>query len=102
MDIEIDINIAEGVGSEEYFLQKAREAYDYLKGSPKAKLIRIYKSFKWWDWPIEYGPCPVENWEELPLYRRPDMPEDAVTKATYLDPIAAAIRLLDVMPSDTD
>ena len=86
---------------EELYMQKLREAYEQLKNRPRSELIGIRRVLNYWMWPSELGESPVENWDELPHYRRPDMPEETVTKVTYLKPIADALLVLGVSHRDT-
>ncbi len=87
--------------SEEYYVQKLKEAYDELKPRSKVELIGILKTFNYWGWPAALGEPPAENWHGLPNYRKPWMPEDTVTKETYIKPYADAIYALGVSHWDT-
>lgn len=88
--------------SEDFYDQKLREAYDHLKDCPRAVLISIRRALENWQWPEEMGEVPVKNWSELLDYRRTYMPEDTITKMTFLKPIADALLVLGVKHSDIE
>ncbi len=88
--------------SEDLYDQKLKEAYDQLKDRPRAELISIRRTLENWQWPEEMGEVPVKNWVKLPDYRRTYMPEDTITKMTFLKPIADALLVLGVKHSDIE
>ena len=90
------------MAGKDFYDQKLKEAYERLKQRPRAELIRIRRTLETWQWPEEMGEVPVKNWDELLDYRRTYMPEDTITKMTFLKPIADALLVLGVKHSDIE
>lgn len=86
---------------DEIYNQKLKDAYERLKDFPRTKLISIRRAFNQWEWPAALGNPPIDNWDALPPYRRPDMPEDTITKVDYIKPYADACLVLGVSHWDT-
>lgn len=76
------------------YCERLKCAYKHLSQFSKPVLLDILKSFNAWTWPEILGDPPVDNWDVLPSYRRPWMPEKTVTKKYFIKPYADVIQVL--------
>ena len=60
----------------------------------------MFGIFNLWDWPAEIlGPAP-KNWEKLPNYRKPWMPDDILTREDYIRPYMYILYDMGIRTSD--
>ncbi len=100
-EIYPDLFVAGFTEQVDNYIFRLKAAYEELRSRTQKELILIQRVFNNWGWPAALGKPPVDNWEELPHYRRPDMPEDTVTRADYIKPYMDACLVLGVRYGDT-
>lgn len=82
--------------------EQIKSAYEKVSQYPRSTLVCILRAFNNWDWPEVLGDPPVKNWDELPEYRRPWMPEGTLVKKDFIKPYMDALLVLGIGPRDTN
>lgn len=72
-----------------------RKALEIMRGYSKEVLINIRKTLNHWEWHPALGKQP-ENWEHLPNYKKPWMPDNTATRDEYIRQYMLLLELLGI------